>query len=43
MKKANNTAAKAVKNIAGKMAQISCGAASMWGLYQAKEPKNLKK
>lgn len=32
-----------VKKIAGKMADVSCGAASCWGLHQAKEPKKCKK
>lgn len=35
--------AKVIKKTAAKMADISCGAASFWGLYQTKEPKCCKK
>ncbi len=42
VKKVNKTAA-VIKMLAGKMADISCGAASCWGLYQAKEPKKCQK
>lgn len=28
-----------IKKVAGKMAKVSCGAASYWGLHQMKEPK----
>lgn len=42
VKKANRTAS-VVKKIVGKMAEVSCGAASGWGMYQAKEPKAQKK
>ena len=31
--------AKAVKSMANK----ACGSASIWGVYQPKEPKNIKK
>lgn len=37
-KKANK-AALVIKKIAGKMADVSCGAASFWGIHQIKEPK----
>ncbi len=45
MKAAKNKTKTAIiiKKIAGKMADISCGAASCWGLYQTKEPKKCKK
>lgn len=43
MKKANNKVAKAIKNVAGIMADIACGSASVWGMYQPKEPKKLDK
>lgn len=35
--------AVAIKKIADKMAKVSCGAASAWGMYQTKEPKMHKK
>lgn len=35
--------AKAIKNIADKMARISYGTASGWGAYQLKEPKKIQK
>lgn len=38
-----NVVAETIKKIAGKMADVSCGAASAWGLYQTKEPKSCKK
>lgn len=38
-----STAAKTIKKIAAKMADVSCGAASFWGLYQTKEPKSCRK
>lgn len=31
-----------IKKIAGKMADVSCGAASFWGMHQIKEPKMRK-
>ena len=34
--------ATAIKAVAGKMAKISCNAASIWGMYQPKEPKMKK-
>lgn len=33
--------AKAIKRITKRMAIVACGAASYWGGYQAKEPKNI--
>lgn len=36
------TVAKVIADIALKMAKASCGAASMYGIYQPKEPKVLK-
>jgi len=39
MKKANTTVAVMIKTLAVKMADLACGAASMWGLHQIKEPK----
>ena len=38
-KKLANTIEKVVK----KMANMACGSASMWGIYQPKEPKIPKK
>lgn len=35
--------AKAIADIALKMAKISCGAASQFGTYQPKEPEALRK
>lgn len=32
-----------IKMVASKMAKVSCGAASGWGMYQAKEPKAITK
>lgn len=43
MRKANKNTAKAIKKIAGAMANIACGSASVWGMYQPKEPKKLDK
>lgn len=37
--KAKNKTALAIKKIAEKMAKVSCGAASFWGMHQIKEPK----
>lgn len=34
-----NKAALVIKKIASKMADVSCGAASFWGMHQIKEPK----
>ena len=34
--------ATAIKAVAGKMAKISCNAASIWDMYQPKEPKMKK-
>ncbi len=34
-----NKTALAIKKIAGKMAKVSCGAASFWGIHQIKEPE----
>lgn len=42
-KKKNVKSAALIKKIAGKMADVSCGAASFWGVYQPKEPASLKK
>ncbi len=41
----NNKAivATVIKQVASKMAKVSCGAASVWGLHQIKEPKPCKK
>lgn len=41
----NNKAivATVIKQVANKMATVSCGAASAWGLHQIKEPKSCKK
>ena len=41
--KKNVKAAFLVKKIAGKMADISCGAASCWGVYQPKESAAVRK
>lgn len=38
-----NRAASVIKKITGKMADVSCGAASYWGMHQLKEPKVKKK
>lgn len=38
MKKQNKTA-KVVAHVAKSMAKRACGAASMFGMHQAKEPK----
>ncbi len=35
--------AKAIASISLKMAKVSCGAASQFGIYQPKEPAALKK
>lgn len=35
--------ATVIKKVADKMAVVSCGAASAWGLHQIKEPKSCKK
>ena len=40
--KMKNKTATAIKAVAYKMAKISCGAASGWGMYQPKEPKMKK-
>ncbi len=37
------TVAKAIAVISLKMAKASCGAASIYGMYQPKEPAALKK
>ncbi len=37
----NKTIALAIKTIARKTADVSCGSASMFGMYQPKEPKKL--
>ena len=37
----NKTLAKIISNIALKMALKAQGSASMWGVYQPKEPKNI--
>lgn len=37
--KTTNKVALAIKAIADKMAKVSCGAASYWGMHQIKEPK----
>lgn len=34
--------AKIIKKVTGKIAALSCGAASIWGLKQPKEPPNSK-
>lgn len=31
--------AMTIKKVADKMARVSCGSASAWGLHQPKEPK----
>lgn len=41
--KKQSTAAKAVAAVAKAMAKKACGAASMWGTYQPKEPKKIIK
>lgn len=38
-KKRTNKSALAIKKVAEKMAKVSCGAASFWGIHQIKEPK----
>lgn len=38
-----NKMAKAVAKAVKAMANKACGAASMWGAYQPKEPKKIKK
>lgn len=45
MKKKTNKAISAtiIKKVAGKMASVTFGAASIWGLHQIKEPKAHKK
>lgn len=43
MKKAKNKTAHAIKSIAERMANMACGSASAWGMYQPKEPKKLDK
>lgn len=40
MKKAKNKTAHAIKSIAERMANMACGSASAWGMYQPKEPKS---
>lgn len=40
-KKATTTAV-VIKNVAEKMAKISYGTASGWGMYQPKQPKKAK-
>lgn len=42
-KKAKNKTAHAIKSIAERMANMACGSASAWGMYQPKEPKKLDK
>lgn len=42
-KKKNAKFASLIKKIAGKMADISCGAASCWGVYQPKESATVRK
>lgn len=41
--KKTNKVALAIKKIADRMAKVSCGAASGWGMYQPKEPNVRKK
>ena len=41
--KKNVRSASLIKKIAGKMADISCGAASVWGVYQPKESAAVRK
>lgn len=43
MKRAKNKTAHAIKSIAERMANMACGSASAWGMYQPKEPKKLDK
>ncbi len=43
MKKKANKAAKVIKKVSGSMAKVSFGAASVWSIYQPKEPKQIKK
>lgn len=42
MKKSNNTA-KTIAKVVKAMGDISYGSASVWGIYQPKEPKKSKK
>ena len=42
-KKKNAKSASLIKKIAVKMAYISCGAASCWGVYQPKESDAVRK
>ncbi len=39
--KKSNLMALTIKEIAGKTANIACGSASIFGVYQPKEPKKL--
>ena len=41
--KKSNKAARLIKKVTGKMADVSFGAASIWGVYQPKEPVSVKK
>ncbi|MDE6834490.1 MAG: cyclic lactone autoinducer peptide [Ruminococcus sp.] len=43
MKKANKAVASVVKKISETMANITYGSASVWGIYQPKEPKKIDK
>ncbi len=42
-KKKNVKSAVLIKKVAEKMANISCGAASCWGVYQPKESAAVRK
>ncbi|MCL2053032.1 MAG: cyclic lactone autoinducer peptide [Oscillospiraceae bacterium] len=42
IEKSEAVAIKIIKEIAGKMADISCGATSVWAMYQPKEPSMTK-
>ncbi len=43
MKDVNKKVASVVKKIAETMADIAYGSASVWGVYQPKEPKKIDK
>ena len=42
-KKKNIKSAVLIKKVAEKMANISCGSASVWGVYQPKESAAVRK
>lgn len=41
--KANKKVATIVKKVAEKMADVAYGSASVWGVYQPREPKKINK